>query len=218
VTTIRLLIAYDGTRFRGWAAQREPHVRTVQGELLAVLERVIGSSPRLSVAGRTDAGVHARGQVASFRTEASVDPDTIRSAVNGALGPEVVVRAAVRAPDGFDARFDASAREYRYVIDTAEVPDPFTSRFRWHRPGALSVPRMRRAAAPLVGEHDFASFCRRPAGERSTVRDLQVLSVAVGAILEARDRARAPQLAPARGLTLERVIYGRRAREPSCRP
>jgi tRNA pseudouridine38-40 synthase len=250
VATIRLLIAYDGTGFRGWAAQREPHVRTVQRELESVIERVLGEPPRLTVAGRTDAGVHARGQVASFRTDSPVAPEQLRSAVNGALGPEIVVREAELAADGFDARFDATAREYRYVIDTAEVPDPFTARFRWHRPGTLSVPKMRAAARQLVGEHDFSSFCRQPGGARSTVRHLRTLRVVrdgevvtitaradsflhqmvrsltgtlvsagagkvepsdVASILAARDRAAAPQLAPARGLTLERVIYGRRS-------
>ena len=249
MATIRLLIAYDGTEFRGWAAQREPHVRTVQGELQSVIARVLGEPPRLTVAGRTDAGVHARGQVASFRTDSPIDPGKIRSAVNGALGPEVVVREATHAAAGFDARFDATAREYRYAIDTADVPDPFSARFRWHRPGPLSVPRMREAARHLVGQHDFSSFCRRPGGGRSTVRHLHALSIRrevdvvtitaradsflhqmvraltgtlvaagsgriepgdAGQILEARHRAAAPQLAPAQGLTLERVIYGRR--------
>lgn len=247
--TVRLLISYDGTSFKGWARQRDPGVRTIAGELTAVLERVVREPVRLSVAGRTDAGVHARGQVASFVTGSSVEPAKLRSAVNGALGPEVVVREAAYAPDGFDARFSASAREYRYVVDTAEVPDPFTARFVWHRPGPLSVPAMRAGAVCLVGERDFTSFCRHPGADKPTVRDLQRVTVSRGGdlvvlgfranaflhqmvrslvgtlvavgderlaphdvarILAARDRAAAWQLAPARGLTLERAVYGRR--------
>ena len=248
---VRLTLAYDGTDFRGWARQRDPSVRTVEGLLVDVVSQVVGEHVRLSVAGRTDAGVHARGQVASFRTDARVTPGRVRDAVNGILGPEVVAVEARYAPDGFDARFSASARAYRYVVDTADVPDPFTARFEWHRPGALSIPRMRAAARPLIGEHDFSSFCRHPGVGKPTVRDLRHISVArhgsrvtfgfsanaflhqmvrslvatlvavgegrlepseIGDILAARDRSvTRGMLAPARGLTLERVSYGRRS-------
>ncbi len=242
---IRLTLAYDGTDFRGW--QRQRGQRTIQGVLEDALEPVLGRVPTLSVAGRTDAGVHARGQVVSFETP--IDPERIQRVVNARLGPEIVVLDARVAPEGFDARFSATAREYRYRIDLGPVPDPFTSRFVWHRPGDPALGEMRRAAASLVGEHDFASFCRRPPDDQRTVRDLERLSVvregdrleiaaranaflhqmvrslvgtlvAVGdgripagslpAILEARDRAAAGPVAPAHGLTLERVIYGRR--------
>jgi len=247
---VRLDLAYDGTDFRGWATQRNPAIRTVEGEILRHLERVLRETPRLSVAGRTDAGVHARGQVMSFATTSGLAPSTIQSALNGALAPEVVVTGASFAPDGFDARFSATERRYRYAIDLAALPDPFTARYVWHRPGSLAVGPMRLAARELVGEHDFASFCRRPCGDRSTVRQVHAVTIArradvltigitanaflhqmvrsvvgtlvtVGegridpgamrAILAARDRAAAGHLAPARGLTLERVTYGRRA-------
>jgi len=128
-STVRLDLSYDGTGFRGWARQRDPGIRTVEGEVTTVIQRVVGEAVRLSVAGRTDAGVHARGQVASFTTTARVEPDRIRDAVNGTLAPETVIRRAVRAPAGFDARFSATGRIYRYVIDTADVPDPLIGRF-----------------------------------------------------------------------------------------
>jgi len=246
---VRLLLAYDGTGFRGWAAQRDLAIRTVEGELSAALERIVNERIKLSVAGRTDAGVHARGQVASFATTTSLAPERIRDSVNALLGPELVVRRSSDAPEGFDARFSATAREYRYVIATGDVADPFTARYVWHRPGPLHVASMRRAAATLLGEHDFASFCRNPGRGRSTVRDLHRVAVrregdlvtitfranaflhqmvrsvvgtlvmvgtgrlepdAVEAILAARDRSAAPQIAPPNGLTLERVFYGRR--------
>jgi tRNA pseudouridine38-40 synthase len=175
--TVRLLIAYDGTGFRGWARQRDPSVRTIEGSLTDVLASVLGGEPRLSVAGRTDAGVHASGQVASFRTASGVEPTKIQAAVNGVLGPEVVVLGAEYAPDGFDARFSASARSYRYVVNTGSVSDPFRARFEWFRPGDLSVPRMRAAARYLVGEHDFTSFCRHPGRDRPTTRRLERLTV-----------------------------------------
>src|SRR5439155_7301393 len=174
---VRLLLAYDGTGFRGWAAQPDPSIRTVEGELSVVLERLAKERVKLSVAGRTDAGVHARGQVASFATALTLEPERVREAVNAMLGPELVVRRASYAPDGFDARSSATAREYRYVVATADVADPFVARFVWHRPGRLVVPRMRRAGAALLGEHDFASFCRSPGGGRSTVRDLHRVAV-----------------------------------------
>ncbi|GBC87201.1 tRNA pseudouridine synthase A [bacterium HR12] len=242
---LRLTLAYDGTDFRGFARQRDQ--RTVQGVLEAALARVLGDVPRLSVAGRTDAGVHARGQVVSFA--ADVEPARLQRALNALLAPEVVVWDARWAPPGFDARRSASAREYRYRIDLAPWPDPFTARYVWHRPGELSLPRMREAARHLVGEHDFASFGRphRPGG--ATVRRLERIAVSrrgdrleiavrgnaflhqmvrsivgtlvrvgegrmtpegVAAALEARDRAAAGPVAPPHGLTLERVVYGRR--------
>jgi tRNA pseudouridine38-40 synthase len=246
---IRMLLAYDGTGFRGWAAQRDPAIRTVQGSLTDAIEPVLGHAVILAVAGRTDAGVHARGQVASFDTTWDRAPGAIRDAINGRLAPEVVAIDVREASRGFHARFSATAREYRYRIDVGPVPDPFTATFVWHHPFAPDVMAMRRAAAHLVGEHDFTSFCRHPGRGRSTVRDLQRIAihhrgdrleigmranaflhqmvraltgtlVAVGhgradpdempSILAARDRARARQIAPAHGLTLERVIYGRR--------
>jgi tRNA pseudouridine38-40 synthase len=247
--TVRIDLAYDGTGFRGWAAQRDPSVRTVEGVLAEALAEVVREPVALSVAGRTDAGVHARGQVVSFRTTSPRTTGQIQTFLNGRLVPEISVLSVSEAPNGFDARFSASARVYRYVIDTGRVPDPFTGRFTWHLPGRLEIAAMRRAAAPLMGEHDFSAFCRHPGVGRTTIRDLQRLTVrAAGdrieiglranaflhqmvriivgtlvrvgegripieepaAILTSHDRARAPKAAPARGLTLERVIYGRR--------
>jgi tRNA pseudouridine38-40 synthase len=174
--TLRLDLAYDGTGFRGWARQRDPRIRTVEGAVLEVLEAVLRAPVRLSVAGRTDAGVHARGQVASFTTPSTIAPERVQRAINGRLAPEVVVGRAVEVPSTFDARASASARVYAYLIELAPLPDPFSARFRWHRPGDLSIAHMRTAARSLVGTHDFASFCRRD-GARSTTRDLQRLSV-----------------------------------------
>ncbi len=175
---VRLTLTYDGTGFRGWA--RQPGHRTVQGALEAALLRILGDVPRLSVAGRTDAGVHARGQVVSFAAAGEVDAERVRRALNGMLAPEVVVVDVRAAPAGFDARRSATAREYRYRIDTGPIPDPFTARFVWHRAGELSLARMRQAARLLVGERDFFSFCRAPKEARSTVRRLDRLTVARG--------------------------------------
>jgi tRNA pseudouridine38-40 synthase len=213
------------------------------------LTTVLRVRPLLSAAGRTDAGVHARGQVVSFAVDGPVTLSRLQGSLNGMLGPEVVVVAARFAPDGFDARRSATAREYRYRIDTGPVPDPFTARFVWHRPGELSMGRMRSGARFLVGRHDFGSFCRAPEAG-GTVRDLHRLAVsrrgsrlevlaranaychqmvrslvgtlvslgearldpeAISAILDANDRSAAGPVAPPHGLTLERVVYGRRS-------
>lgn len=228
----------------------------MEGVLAEQLERILRERVRLSAAGRTDAGVHARGQVTSFVTGSSVTPDRVQAALNGALAPEVVVTDGRQAQDGFDARFSATAREYRYVLRTAELPDPFTARYEWHRPASLQLGAMREAAGELAGEHDFAAFCRLPRGDRSTVRRLERLSVArrgermlvtaranaflhqmvrslVGTLvavgegrmdaevvrraLRGRDRALAGAVAPAQGLTLERVVYGDGRRRSSGR-
>jgi tRNA pseudouridine38-40 synthase len=185
VPVLKLVLAYDGTDFRGFA--RQPGARTIQGVLEDALGRVLGSVPRISVAGRTDAGVHAEGQVVSFEAEA--EPGRVERAVNGMLGPEVVVRAT-RAPSGFDARRSARAREYRYRLRTTALPDPFTARYVWHRSGTYGLARMQRAARDLVGEHDFTSFCRAPKAPASPVRRLDRLGVRrVGALIEFRARA-----------------------------
>jgi tRNA pseudouridine38-40 synthase len=247
--TIRLGLAYDGTAFRGWATQRDPEIRTVEGVLAASLQELLREPVSLSVAGRTDAGVHARGQVASFRTGSTRTPAQIRDFLNGRLAPEVAVDEVKEMANGFDARFSASARAYRYTIDTSEAPDPFSGRFTWYRPRELDLTAMRRASTALLGTHDFASFCLRPVAGRPTLRDLQRLTIRrdgelvvvrlranaflhqmvrilvgtlvdvgegrlttadVRRILAAHDRSEAPKAAPARGLTLERVLYGRR--------
>jgi len=173
---MRLDLAYDGTSFHGWARQRG-NIGTVEGVLTEGLAVVLRKRPSMSAAGRTDAGVHARGQVVSFLADPSVEPTRLVRALNRRLSPEVVVTGAQWAPDGFDARFSATAREYAYRLNVGEAADPFEARFEWHRPRALSTSAMRRAGRDLLGEHDFASFCRAPQGDRSTVRTLTRLSV-----------------------------------------
>ena len=178
---MRLDLAYDGTDFRGWAQQ--PGRRTVQGTLqdaLAVLVRA--DPPRVQVAGRTDAGVHARGQVAHVDLPADVagDPLLLRR-LNGLLPDDVRVRRAAPAPDGFDARFSALSRTYRYrVADGPEHADPLRRRdvLTWARP--LDEQTMTAAGAPLLGEHDFAAYCRHREGA-TTVRALLELAWSRGA-------------------------------------
>jgi tRNA pseudouridine38-40 synthase len=182
-TRSRLDLAYDGTDFSGWASQ--PGRRTVEGELTAALAQVLrlDVGPRLVVAGRTDAGVHARGQVAHVdlppEALATVpgrgdrEPlEALRDRLSGALAPDLVVRRVSVAPAGFDARFAALHRRYSYrVSDDADRLDPLLRRQMLAVPRALDVAAMTEASARLMGLNDFAAFCKRREGA-TTVRTL----------------------------------------------
>jgi len=155
VTTYRLDIAYDGTRFRGWA--RQEGLRTVQGELEPALERLFGLPVPLTVAGRTDAGVHATGQVASFDAE-KAPPEDLRRALNALTAPDVSVTSAAPAPEGFDARRWARSRRYRYRLQLDQVASPFERHYAVHFPYPLDRDRLDRCAELLPGTHDFTAF------------------------------------------------------------
>ncbi len=171
---LKLLIAYDGTHFRGFAAQRD--LRTVEGVLTDALEKVLrrpADSFELACAGRTDKGVHAQGQVVSIAAPPDTDCDEVHHALNRMLGPEVVVRHVGAVAPEFDARHSARWRRYRYTILNGSQPDPFLARYAWWVPDALDLRLLRLAADPFVGEHDFAAFCRRgPEGSTTTRRVL----------------------------------------------
>lgn len=147
--TYRLTVAYDGTDFSGWAPQ--PGLRTVAGDLAAALAVDAGA---LTVAGRTDAGVHAAANVVSLRAPRLAP----LAAVNRRLPPDVALLDAQRADENFDARADARSRTYRYRIRTAERPDPFTARYELHHPRPLDEAALAACAAAIVGKHDFRAF------------------------------------------------------------
>jgi len=159
---VRLVVAYDGGGFHGFAPNRD--VPTVGGALGAALERVLGAPVVLTAAGRTDTGVHAWGQVVTFDAPAAAtaDLEALQRSVNGLCKPSIVVRSAETAPPDFDARFSATWRCYRYSVLNREVPDPFLAATTWHVAAPLDLATLRLASDPLIGEHDFASFCRRP--------------------------------------------------------
>ncbi|WP_082126916.1 tRNA pseudouridine(38-40) synthase TruA [Allosalinactinospora lopnorensis] len=171
---LRLDIAYDGTDFSGWAEQ--PDRRTVQGELQAALRRVLRlAGVQLTVAGRTDAGVHARGQVAHLDVPVELwaaEGDRLLRRLAGVLPADVRVHAVTEAPPGFDARFSPLFRRYVYrVSDAPGGVDPLRRRdVLWHK-HSLDLDRMNEATAGLVGEHDFAAYCRKRAGA-TTIREL----------------------------------------------
>jgi tRNA pseudouridine38-40 synthase len=155
VTTVRLDIEYDGAAFRGWA--RQPGLRTVQGVLEAALAQVLREEIQLTVAGRTDTGVHALGQVASFRTTATLPPDLARN-LNGVTPDDVAVRRAEAVAEGFDARRDARSRSYLYRVAPTRAPSPFErGRALWW-PHRIDREALDACAAALPGTHDFTAF------------------------------------------------------------
>lgn len=174
---IRLLLSYDGTDFRGFAESEG--VSTVMGELRAAIERVVREPVELTGAGRTDAGVHAWGQVLSGLLPADTDLDRLAYSVNQMCGPTISIRELGWAESDFSARFSATSRTYRYDIWNHRSRHPLLARTTWHVPGQLDIEAMNQGAMHLLGEHDFSSFCRRPKQslgypERSLVRQLEV--------------------------------------------
>jgi tRNA pseudouridine38-40 synthase len=168
VRTIRLLIQYDGTGFVGW--QRQESGTSIQGVIEDALATIEGAAVTLHGAGRTDAGVHAVGQVASARLASSLDDETLARALNANLPPTVRVVDLVTVRDDFHARFSARAKTYEYRIWNGHAVPPFIRQFVWHVPQPLAVDLMERAAAALVGEHDFAAFQRTGSTVHTTVR------------------------------------------------
>lgn len=154
--TLKLTIEYDGTDFVGWQSQAEG--RTVQDEITKVLEQVLQRPTTIIGAGRTDSGVHARGQVASLRTESQLGTGSLLSALNGLLPDDIVIRSVEEMPPDFHARYSARERVYRYTISL--VPAAVGRRYQWYVKYDLHPDSMMQAAAAVVGSHDFEAFSR----------------------------------------------------------
>jgi tRNA pseudouridine38-40 synthase len=168
MSPVKLTLEYDGTGFSGWAAQ--PRLRTVEGELRAALDAVYERWKGFSVAGRTDAGVHALRQVASFSADGGPPAERAAAALNSLLPDDLSVAAAESAPDGFDARFSARSRSYRYRIWRRSTPSPFEHRRSLWYPRPLDEERLKESASLLVGEHDFRAFTPTETEHESFVR------------------------------------------------
>jgi len=156
----RFVVAYDGAHFHGFAGN--DGVTTVEGELARAVSKVVRVPVEFSVAGRTDAGVHARAQVVSCDLPGSTDLASLTGSVNALCRPHIAVRDAQWAGPGFDARFSATWRRYRYLVLNTPTPDPMLVGRAWHVREPLSLPLMNLACDGLIGEQDFTSFCRRP--------------------------------------------------------
>jgi len=167
---IKLTLAYDGTAYEGWQVQLGR--TTLQGTLEAALGTITGQRARTLASGRTDAGVHALGQVVAVRTECGLAPDVLQRALNAQLPPDMAVLDAVEVPIGFHPIRDALRKTYRYVIHDGPLRDIFRRHYAWQVHRRLNVEAMRQAAGLLLGRHDFASFQTSGAPRRSTVRTI----------------------------------------------
>ena len=164
--TLRLVLAYDGTGYNGWQVQ--PSRPTVQGLLTDACRRIFSGPLRVVGASRTDAGVHALGQVASLVVESGLHPLSIRSALNSYLPPDIRVLAVAEAPSGFDARRAAVSKRYLYLIDGRPVPNPLLRRYAWHVAHPLDAKAMALGLRALRGKHDFSAFCAAAGKGRTT--------------------------------------------------
>ena len=166
----RAIVEYDGTDFAGW--QLQPAAVTIQGTLEKALATILGHAVRVEAAGRTDAGVHARGQVVAFETVRPVDPRKLLKSWNALAGPAIAIHELTEARAEFDPRRDAKRRTYEYRIHNAPFASPFTRRFAWHVHEPLEADAMNAAAGVLVGEHDFSAFQAADCDAENAVREV----------------------------------------------
>ena len=209
----RVVLAYDGTGYSGW--QIQPGRETVQGLVAAAARALLGDAIRVTGASRTDAGVHALGQVVSIQGARGLPADVVGRALNATLPRDIRVLACADADEAFDARRAAAGKRYGYLLEDRSVPAPFLLRYAWHVLVPLDVVRMRRALAPLRGRHDFSAFCAAAGREHEptcTVRALHVLRRRGRiAVLVSGDRFLHHMV---RNIVGSAVEVGRGAREP----
>ncbi len=176
--TIKLTVQYDGTEYSGW--QRQLNARTVQELLETALAKMTGATTHVQGSGRTDSGVHARAQVATFRTEATIALAGFQRGLNTALPRDIGIVAIAEVEAGFDARRAARGKHYCYRIWTAEAREPLLDRFVWHLGRPLDTVAMQAAATHLVGEHDFTTFRTADCDRKNPVRSIRRLDVTAG--------------------------------------
>lgn len=174
---LRLDICYDGSRYRGW--QRLPGSdNTIQGKLETALTRILGEPVEISGSGRTDAGVHAMGQVASFHCESEMPAKEILEQLRRYLPEDIGIISCREAPERFHARLNAKEKVYRYRIWNSQAPCVFERKYVWVNPDKLDAAAMEQAAKLLTGTHDFSAFCATPRMKKSTVRTVEEISIA----------------------------------------
>ena len=176
--TIKLTLAYDGTAYAGWQVQQG--ARTIQEAIETALAKITGRPNRVLASGRTDAGVHALGQVVGFRTESHLSPEVLMRALNAELPRDIAVLDAAEVAEGFHATLDAKRKRYRYVICDGPVREVFRRRTSWHCPWGLDAEAMHRAAQSLSGTHDFSSFETQGSERKTSVRTIYEIGVRRG--------------------------------------
>jgi tRNA pseudouridine38-40 synthase len=233
VPVVKLIVSYDGTRYVGWQVQ--PNGPSIQAEIERALETLHKVPRRVTAAGRTDAGVHAKGQVVSFREERPLPVKAYVMGMNALLPEDIAVQAATLEADGFDARRSARGKRYRYLIENGPTRAPLTRLFAWQHFHRLDVAAMRDAARHLVGRHDFASFQASDCACEHAVREVRRLDVlgepggrievvaeatafvkhmvrnVVGTLVEVGQCKRAPDSLPALLAAADRTLAGRTA-------
>lgn len=172
---LKLLLEYSGTRYHGW--QFQPQAVTVQGTLEACLARLTNGPVRLHAAGRTDAGVHALGQVVHFDTTARIALPALLRGANSLLPDDIVVRQAEEVPGDFHARYSARRKTYVYIVRNHSIPSALRAPYAWHVPQTLALPAMRSAARVLLGRHDFSAFRAASCTVRNPWRHLFCLRI-----------------------------------------
>jgi len=172
----KLTIQYDGSRYDGWQKQGNTD-NTIQGRLENVLSRLVGAPAEVHGAGRTDAGVHAEGQVASVRLPDRFSPDEVRDYLNRYLPDDIAVLSVERAEERFHARLSAKGKVYRYSVRMGNIPDVFRRKYQYQLDGTLDFAAMERAASLLTGTHDFRAFCSNKRYKKSTVRTIHSIEI-----------------------------------------
>lgn len=207
-------LAYEGTAYRGFQRLAPSHEPTIQGVLEEALRRLSGATVRVRGAGRTDAGVHALGQVITFDLSWRHSLEELQRALNALLPPDIVIWALGEAPPDFHPRLEARARIYRYLIYNGPWRDPFGRKLAWHVPKPLDVEAMRRAAAFWVGHHDFGAFGRPPRGQNTVREVLRTAIIADGEWVAFEIEANAFLYHMVRIMAAVLVLVGRGERSP----
>jgi tRNA pseudouridine38-40 synthase len=170
VRNIKLIIEYDGTAFHGW--QIQPGQKTIQGVIKEQIDQITQEGVKLIGAGRTDAGVHALGQVANFQTESTIDLTALQRGLNSLLAPDIVITAIEEVAQDFHARFSARSKTYEYHILNCAYPSAFLKAYAWFIPHKLDIASMERCGRLLIGSHDFSSFRASGDESRHSVREV----------------------------------------------
>ncbi|MGF7186112.1 tRNA pseudouridine38-40 synthase [Desulfitispora alkaliphila] len=174
---IKLTLAYDGSGYSGWQIQPQPGIKTVQGTLEQALEQLLGHKVKTNASGRTDAGVHAKGQVVNFTTDNPIPDSKLPIALNSIMPEDVVAIDCIWVEDDFHARYSAKKKRYRYTIMTDKIAWPFYRNTVYHFPRQLNVDEMKVAAEHIEGRYDFSSFCSSQASVTDFVREVYLCQI-----------------------------------------